>query len=205
MPSAERWRETLLPHAATMLDVAGRSIRNGLVAGRALDVAAGRFDAPLRTHAASFVSLHLLDGSLRGCIGSVAAARPLVEDITRNAYLAAFEDPRFPPLSAEAYPRLTIEISVLSPPEPLPFADEAALCAALVPGRDGLLLEQGRRRGLFLPQVWESLPDPVEFVGHLKDKAALPPGPLDGGVRASRFTVVSFSAATASLESPAAR
>ncbi len=199
MSSSDPWRAALLPHAATMLDVAGGSIRNGLVKGRALDAPANGFDPLLRARAASFVSLHLPDDSLRGCIGSVAPARPLIEDIARNAYLAAFEDPRFPPLSAQAYPRLKIEISILSPTEALPFADEAALRDALVPGRDGLLLQDGKRHGLFLPQVWDSLPEPGDFIGRLKQKAELPPGPLGAGVKASRFTVVSFATPAAAI------
>lgn len=199
MSSSDPWRAALLPHAATMLDVAGGSIRNGLMTGRALDVSVERFDGPLRAPGASFVSLHMLDDSLRGCIGSVAAARPLIQDVARNAFLAAFEDPRFPPVSAAAYPRLKIEVSVLSATEPLRFADEADLCNALTPGRDGLVLEIGGRRGLFLPQVWESLPDPVDFLAHLKEKAELPAGPLGRDVRASRFTVVSFATSVAEI------
>lgn len=188
-----------------MLDVAGGSIRHGLAKGRALSVSAGGFDAPLSEPGASFVSLHMLDDSLRGCIGSITAVRPLIEDVARNAFLAAFEDPRFPPLSADAWPRLKIEISVLSPTETLPFADEASLLGALVPGRDGLVLEQGGRRGLFLPQVWESLPDPADFLAHLKQKAGLPRGKLAADVRASRFTVVSFATSIAAIASGAAR
>ncbi|MEE8333954.1 MAG: AmmeMemoRadiSam system protein A [Alphaproteobacteria bacterium] len=199
MSSVDPWRDALLPHAATMLDIAGGSIRNGLVEGRALDVAANGFDPLLRAPGACFVSLHMLDDSLRGCIGSVTAARPLIEDIARNAHLAAFEDPRFPPLPAEAYPRLKIEISILSPTEPLTFADEAGLQDALVPGRDGLVLQQGALRGLFLPQVWEALPEPADFMDHLKEKAGLPSGPLASGVQALRFTVISFASPTASI------
>jgi len=199
MSSADPWRTALLPHAATLLDVACTSIRNGLMTGRALDVSKRAFDALLRVPAASFVSLHMLDDSLRGCIGSITPSRPLIEDVARNAFLAAFEDPRFPPLTASAYPRLKVEISVLSPTEPLPFADEAALRAALVPGRDGLVLEAGRRRGLFLPQVWESLPDPADFLAHLKQKAELPARPLSRDVRASRFTVLSFATSATAI------
>lgn len=199
MSSSDPWRAELLPHSATMLDIAGGSIRHGLIEGSALKVAANGFDPLLRAPAACFVSLHMLDDSLRGCIGSVTAARPLIEDIARNAHLAAFEDPRFPPLAAEAYPRLKIEISILSPTEPLPFGDEAELQASLAPGRDGLVLQHGRHRGLFLPQVWEALPDAADFIAHLKQKAGLPSGPLASGVEASRFTVVSFASSVASI------
>jgi AmmeMemoRadiSam system protein A len=199
MSLADPWRDALLPHAATMLDIAGGSIRNGLVEGRALSVAANGFDPLLRTPGACFVSLHMLDDSLRGCIGSVTAARPLIEDIARNAHLAAFEDPRFPPLPAEAYPRLKIEISILSPTEPLPFTDEAGLRASLVAGRDGLVLEHGKRRGLFLPQVWEALPDAADFIAHLKEKTGLPSGPLGPDVQASRFTVISFASPVSAI------
>ena len=118
---------------------------------------------------------------------------PLIEDIAHNAFQAAFKDPRFPPLTAEIHAGLKIEISVLSPIEPLPFADEAALLGALTPGQDGLVLVEGERRGLFLPQVWEGLPEPADFLAQLKQKAELPPGPLGPDVTAGRFTVVSFA------------
>jgi hypothetical protein len=150
---------------------------------------------------ACFVTLRAR-GELRGCIGSVEPYRPLAEDVAANARAAAFRDPRFPPLTTEELAELTIEVSVLSPLTPLEVSGEEELYAALRPGVDGLCVEAGERRALFLPQVWESLADPREFVARLEAKAGLDPaglhpagldpGPPPEELRWSRFTVESF-------------
>ncbi len=131
-------------------------------------------DAPwLRQPGATFVTLKL-DGELRGCIGSLEAHRPLAEDVAANAEAAAFRDPRFPALSAAEWPRCEVEVSLLSAPKPIAFADEAELLEKIQPGEDGLILEHAGRRGTFLPQVWESIPDKRAFLGELVKKAGLP-------------------------------
>jgi hypothetical protein len=122
---------------------------------------------------ASFVTL-LLDGKLRGCIGSLAAVRRLGEDVAVNAQAAALRDPRFAPLSAAEWPRCQVEVSVLSPAKPLRFADEAEMLAQLRPGEDGVILEYEGRRATFLPQVWENLPDKRGFLEELMRKAGIP-------------------------------
>jgi AmmeMemoRadiSam system protein B/AmmeMemoRadiSam system protein A len=121
---------------------------------------------------ASFVTL-TQQGRLRGCIGSLEAARPLGEDVAQNALNAAFRDPRFPALRAHEWVHCAVEVSLLSRAEPIVFAGEADLVAQLRPGEDGLILEHAGRRGTFLPQVWESLPEPREFLRELKLKAGL--------------------------------
>jgi uncharacterized protein len=141
---------------------------------------------------ATFVTLRMRAG-LRGCIGTVRATRPLIEDLAHNAFMAAFRDPRFDPVAAAEFHAVRVEISVLGPPTALAFDSEEALLAMLVPGSDGLVLEHGDRRGLFLPQVWESVPDPVEFLRHLKEKAGLPDGPLASDARVRRFAVAKFA------------
>ena len=122
---------------------------------------------------ASFVTL-VLDGKLRGCIGSLAASRRLGEDVAANALGAALRDPRFAPLTAADWPRCRVEVSVLSPAKPLRFADEAEMLAQLRPGEDGVILEYEGRRATFLPQVWEGLPDKRQFLEELKRKAGIP-------------------------------
>lgn len=122
---------------------------------------------------ASFVTL-TLDAQLRGCIGSLTAARALGVDVSENALAAAFLDPRFRPIDASEWSRAKVEVSVLSRPKTIRFADEADLMAQIVPNEDGLILEYAGRRGTFLPQVWESLPDKRQFMGELKKKAQLP-------------------------------
>lgn len=140
---------------------------------------------------ASFVTLTQA-GDLRGCIGSLTAYRALGEDVAANAANAAFRDPRFPPLSAQELPRTHIEVSVLSPPEPYAFTDRADALSRLRPGIDGVTLEYGNHRGTFLPQVWDSVPEPDDFMNHLVRKAGLPAGWWDDSLRLSRYTVTAF-------------
>jgi AmmeMemoRadiSam system protein A len=159
-------------------------------------------DAPwLRADGACFVTLSL-DGRLRGCIGSVKARRPLLDDVRSNARAAALSDPRFPPLQPAELAAVQIEVSVLSPPAPLlvpPGASEAEVLAALRPGIDGLILENPYggydAHATFLPQVWESLPAPPDFLAHLKEKAGLSPDFWSSALRFQRYTVDSWSEA----------
>ncbi len=127
----------------------------------------------LREPVASFVTLNQRD-ALRGCIGSLSAHRPLAEDIRANALAAAFHDPRFPPVSAAEWLSVQVEVSVLSPLERLTVRSEVDLITQIQPGRHGLLLRYGSYQGTFLPQVWEELPDPKQFLSQLKRKAGLP-------------------------------
>jgi AmmeMemoRadiSam system protein A len=145
---------------------------------------AGWLDQP----GASFVTLRQ-GGELRGCVGSLVAERSLRADVERNALAAAFRDPRFAPLSRREYPGIEVEVSQLSPLEPIAFESEAHALALLRPGVDGVLLEYGEQRGTFLPQVWEQLPDSAEFLANLKRKAGLPVGFWAPGLRLSRYTV----------------
>lgn len=137
---------------------------------------------------ATFVTL-TRNGQLRGCIGSLEAHRPLGKDIVANALAAAFQDPRFPPLGQDELADTRIEVSLLSPLEPVEFRDEEDAIAQLRPGIDGVVLEHGYHRGTFLPQVWEQLPEPERFLAHLKVKAGLPPGFWDSEVKLFRYTV----------------
>ena len=127
----------------------------------------------LKQSGAAFVTL-MLDARLRGCIGSLSAVRPLGEDVAENARRAAFHDPRFTALTREEWPRCRVEVSLLSMPKPVRFADEADLLAQIRRGEDGLILECDGRRGTFLPQVWEGLPEPRRFLDALRQKAGLP-------------------------------
>ncbi len=176
-----------------LLNVARRSIEERLLAGRTLSIDLKDFPARLRDPGASFVTL-TIGGQLRGCIGSVEAHQPLVIDVRDNALKAAFSDPRFPPLSRSELDRIDIEVSVLTHPEPIPFTDTEDLLRQIRPGVDGLILEYGYFRGLFLPQVWEQLPDRREFMAHLSLKAGLPADAYTyPGVTIKRFHVLAFS------------
>ncbi len=127
----------------------------------------------LREPGAAFITL-TIQHELRGCIGSLVARRPLAMDVQQNALAAAFEDPRFPPLTLDEFARIDLEISVLSSPEPLNYQGAEDLLKKLRPGIDGVILERGWNRATFLPQVWEQLPNPEEFLAHLCYKAGLP-------------------------------
>lgn len=148
-------------------------------------------EAWLAVPAATFVTLHR-GGGLRGCIGSLEARRALAEDVWRNAQAAAYRDPRFPPLAPAEREGLEVEVSLLGPRVPLQAATQAQALAALRPGVDGLVLEWGARTATFLPQVWESLPAPADFLGHLKRKAGLAADFWDGDLRLSLYTVETF-------------
>ena len=124
----------------------------------------------LREPGASFVTL-TQEGTLRGCIGTLRAHRPLVDDVKANAVAAAFRDPRFSPLTAQELAGTAVELSLLSALEPITFEDEPHALSQLRPGVDGLVLQYGHHQSTYLPQVWEDLPDPHEFVAHLKYKA----------------------------------
>jgi AmmeMemoRadiSam system protein A len=134
----------------------------------------------LRRKGGSFVTLNE-EGRLRGCIGSLEARRPLVLDVQQNAVGAALRDPRFPPVRPEEVDDLTIEISLLSLPEPLHYDSLGDLCHKLRPGVDGVVIERGWHRATFLPQVWEKLPDERQFLQRLCLKAGLAPDAYASG------------------------
>lgn len=143
---------------------------------------------------ASFVTLTQQD-NLRGCIGSLDAHRPIIDDVRANAIAAAMHDPRFMPLSAGELAHTRIEVSLLSTAESMVFNSEQQVLTMLRPGIDGVVLEYGQTRGTFLPQVWESLPEPADFMAHLKRKAGLPAGFWHQDIRLSRYTVTKWKEA----------
>lgn len=145
----------------------------------------------LNEHGATFVTL-TKHGQLRGCIGTLEAHRPIVIDTRQNALMAAFRDPRFPPMIEAEYEVVKIEISLLSKASPIPFSNEKEALLALRPGTDGVILECGSRRSTFLPQVWESLAEPESFLGELKQKAGLPARFWSEEIRLSRYTVTKW-------------
>ncbi len=174
-----------------LLQLAIASIQHGLAHGRPLKPAPEDYDPALRQPGASFVTLKR-EGELRGCIGSLSAQRPLVEDVAENAYAAAFSDPRFYPLQPLELHGLEIHISVLGEAEPMRFGSEHDLLEQLRPEVDGLILEEGYRRATFLPSVWEQLPDAQQFLAHLKLKAGLPPNYWSPTLKVSRYTTHGF-------------
>lgn len=197
-------------HQQRLLELAKSSIQHGLQKGQPLKINLDDYPEELTERRATFVTLEI-NHQLRGCIGMLEAVRPLAEDIAENAYLAAFKDPRFPPLEANELDKLEIHLSILTPAEPVSFSSEQDLISQLQPGIDGLILEEpeiynvanngeqlppridglilekGRRRGTFLPSVWEQLPEPEQFLQHLKLKAGLPPDYWSENIRIYRY------------------
>lgn len=137
---------------------------------------------------ACFVTLMIYD-DLRGCMGNLEASRRLVDDIRANARMAAFHDPRFPPLTLNEWEKVRIEVSLIGRIEKMNFSSQEEALGLLRPGIDGLTLTWGERRVTFLPQVWEMLPDPGMFLNQLKVKARLPTEFWDQAIRLERYQV----------------
>jgi MEMO1 family protein len=169
-----------------LLDLASRAIAHELWTGHPYPLDDPDVPVAVRSPAASFVTLTRGD-TLIGCIGSLEPQRALWRDVAHNARAAAFEDPRFAPLTLEHVAEVTIEVSVLSPLEEVPAVSPEALASELRPGRDGVVLAAEGRRGTFLPDVWERLPEPMTFVSELARKARWEQ-PWINGARAWRYT-----------------
>lgn len=147
----------------------------------------------LKKRGASFVTLTIA-GQLRGCIGNLTAVQSLSQDVAENAGSAAFNDPRFPPLTKEELPKLTIEVSVLSQPISFHYGSAAELVSYLQKNKPGLILQKGFHQATFLPQVWEDLSTPEDFLAHLCLKAGLGADEWQKGqLRVFTYTVENFS------------
>jgi uncharacterized protein len=190
----------MAPLASTMLEknertrllvVARCSIASGLGRVSPERMPEGAWPSRLLEPRATFTTL-TLDGKLRGCCGTIEPRRPLVDDVWHNAWVSAFADPRFLPVAAGELVALEISISVLTPLEPIAASSEAELIASLQPGVDGVVISCGDARATFLPEVWQSLPEPDEFVAHLKRKAGLSGSRLSSRTRAFRYRTESF-------------
>ncbi|HNK18176.1 MAG TPA: AmmeMemoRadiSam system protein A, partial [Piscinibacter sp.] len=150
--------------------------------------------AALAEPGATFVTLRR-DGELRGCVGTLAPQRALEHDVRLHALAAAFHDHRFTPLAAWEFQTLAIEVSLIGPSEPIAAASEDEALNAIEPGVDGVTLEYRGRHATFLPQVWEQLPAPADFLAALKRKAGLPEDFWAEALRLSRYRVRKFGQA----------
>lgn len=137
------------------------------------DIAACLREQALQEKRGTFVTLKE-HGALRGCIGTLAGIDPIVEGVKRNALHAAFDDSRFSPVDSRELPALEVEVSILTAPQPLIYKTSEELLACLQPGVDGVIIKKGVQGATFLPQVWEQLPAPEDFLAHLCRKAGLP-------------------------------
>ncbi len=170
-----------------LLETARAAVRHAVRTGDTMPVDITAFLPDVCVPGACFITLERA-GSLRGCIGSLEAKEPLIENIADNCHGAARRDPRFPVVQEDELKDLTVSLSLLSPLAPFPFSDEADLLRQLRPGEDGLVLAASGRRGTFLPQVWEDLPRPEAFLKALKTKAGLSADDDLTGVTAWRYT-----------------
>jgi AmmeMemoRadiSam system protein A len=154
-------------------EVARQSIQDEFDYKNSIDIEKLTKENPsLAKDGASFVTL-TQNGKLRGCIGSLEAKRPLIEDIIANAKSAAFRDPRFSKLPQKELHVTDIEVSVLTAPKLLEYADIEDLKNKIKPNIDGVILKLNSKQATFLPQVWEELPEFESFFGHLLSKAGL--------------------------------
>ncbi|TWT76454.1 hypothetical protein CA13_69480 [Planctomycetes bacterium CA13] len=176
----------------TLLDVAANSIEIGLETRRIMEPDLSAYSEDLRHVQSSYVTLHVNE-QLRGCIGSLDASDPLVTDVSHNACRAAFNNGRFAAVRQEEFPRLTIQITVLSPLKHLITRTFGDVIGHIQPGVDGVVLRLGDHSATFLPDVWETLQDPVEFFRHLRLKAGLDPDRWSPRIRVSTYTTQRFA------------
>lgn len=143
--------------------------------------------AVFKESGACFVTLEK-NQDLRGCIGSIIAHRSLIDDLIQNARNSAFSDPRFQPLRKDEFEDLSINVSLLSVPQKMEFEDESDLLEQMRPSIDGIIIKDGGHQAVYLPSVWEQLPDKILFLDSLKIKAGMPPKHFSKTFEAYRFT-----------------
>lgn len=174
-----------------LLQVASKSLAQTVSRHRSFPVDIHAFGDPLRQIRGSFVTLRR-EGHLRGCMGTLKAKRPLVEDVSRNAHASATRDPRFEAVTADEVTQLDIHISVLSEAVPIEFQSKADLLETVRPGIDGLIVRSGGRMGTLLPAVWEHIPEVSVFWEQLLRKAGLPAEYWSDDLKVDRYTTESF-------------
>ena len=174
-----------------LLAIAKESVSHGLTHHRPLPVEAAAFPPSLQAVRASFVTLRI-GAELRGCIGMLTAKRALITDVAENAFAAAFRDNRFRPVSEYEFHLLNYHISVLSPSQAMTVTSQDDLLAQLRPGIDGLIIEEPPRRATFLPDVWQTVPQPTQFLSQLKLKAGFDVNYWSDRIKVWRYTTESF-------------
>ena len=182
MPSSK----LTLKDKQTILKTARHAIQYGLLYYKAPTLELERYTTQLQDFSATFVTLK--EGNqLRGCIGTLNAYQPLIQDVAENAFAAAFKDPRFNPVNHIEEPLIHISISILSDAKEIEFDSEEELLNQIVPNQDGLILQYKNSKGTFLPSVWEQLPEPKDFIKQLKLKAGLDEVFWHSDIKVSRY------------------
>lgn len=176
-----------------LLKIARKAVSSAAINQKPEPISLELLPPQLQELGASFVTL-TKDGRLRGCIGTIEAFQPLALDIQEHAIGAAICDPRFPKVSKSELDDITIEISYLTPKIEIIYNDHTDLVSNIVPGLDGVVFVNGFRRATFLPQVWDKLPDPCEFLSHLSAKLGNPPDDwINMRFEVYRYQVLKFS------------
>lgn len=173
-----------------ILEEARKSIEYYINSNQRYIIDADSYPIPLQEKKATFVTLKKND-SLRGCIGILEAQYPLIEDVVRNAYSAAFQDYRFSPLSLNEIYSIHISVSVLTTPTPMSYSSREDFYSQIKKGEDGIILKRGTNRATFLPSVWESIDDVSLFIMHLMAKAGI--AKWDNSIKAERYRVIEIS------------
>ena len=155
-----------LEEQQTLLRMAREAMEHAVRGKKMPPLDSSTLSSSLREQGVSFVTI-TIRGQLRGCIGALEAYQPLADDVREHAVAAALEDPRFPPVREDELSRIQVEVSRLTHPVPLEYTDANDLLSKLRPHVDGVILRDGFRRATFLPQVWEKIPDPAEFLNNL--------------------------------------
>ena len=189
---AYKTKAILARHGKTLLQIAAASISRGVTHREPINLDLNSFPDTLREAGASFVTIETEGGNLRGCIGSLQPHAPLAKDIADNAFKAGFHDPRFHPIGSNELKDLSLHISVLSPSFPIEFQDEEDLISQLRPNIDGLIIQDGMKRALFLPSVWQKIPIRRQFLTQLKLKAGLNAKHWSNDFKAYRFITESI-------------
>lgn len=175
----------------TLLRIARGSVAHGLQERSPLPVTIEDYSESLRAFHPCFATLRFRD-RLRGCMGSLQPTLPLVQAAAYHAFQAAFHDPRFPPLKPEEFSELSVSLSILSASEALECTSEEDLLSQLRPGLDGVILETRKKTATLLPQVWDHVTDPREFLLHLKRKAGVAENVWSSEWRFRRYRAVSL-------------
>ena len=188
-------RAMLQQEGARIFRAAAQSVGYAVKNGKPPKVDISSFPSVLQETRATFITLNK-SGQLRGCIGTIQAHQPLIADVVENAYKAAMKDPRFPPVQEDELSDIELSISLLSPFTEMSFTDEADFMRKVRPKIDGLIIADQGKRSVFLPQVWEGIPDTATFVSRLKQKAGLAADHWSDSFQAWRFTAISLKAAS---------
>jgi AmmeMemoRadiSam system protein A len=169
--AAEAW---MAAEKRRLLAWARQSLQACVTGGQNPSISASDWPAKFQTPKGCFVTL-TKKNQLRGCIGHIFPQESLLDAIADNARSAALRDPRFPPVTPAELKDINIEISVLTTPQPLAFTNATDLLAKLRPHIDGVVLKISSRGATYLPQVWEQIPEPTQFLNHLAEKAGCEP------------------------------